>query len=109
LLRCPIDKRTSIPTDVIPTNVDSLSLSEFATSQISPSSPESIHTDQTPKSSPAPRMITRLRSGITKKKVILDLTAVKIIELYTLSQALKDPHWTQVMDQEIATLHLNHT
>jgi hypothetical protein len=94
-----------MPTDVIPTNIDSLSLSESATSPISSSSPESIHTDKTPESSPAPYMITRLMSGITKKKVILDLTAVKITEPYTLSQALKDPYWTQAMDQEIATLH----
>ena len=54
-------------------------------------------------------MITRLMSGITKKKVILDLTAMKITKPYTLSQALKDPYWIQAMDQEIATLHRNHT
>jgi hypothetical protein len=43
-------------------------------------------------------MITRLMSGITKKKVILDLTAMKITKPYTLSQALKDPYWIQAMD-----------
>jgi hypothetical protein len=67
-----------MPIDVIPINVDSLSLSESTTSSISLSSSKSIHIDQTPKSSPAPRMITRLMSGITQKKVIFDLTAVKI-------------------------------
>jgi hypothetical protein len=35
-------------------------------------------------------MTTRLMSGITKRKVILNLTAVT--EPYTLNQALKDPH-----------------
>jgi len=106
---CPIDKHTSMSIDVIPINAYSLSLSESATSPIFHSSPESGHNDQPPESSPGPRMITRLMSGITKKKVILDLAVVKIFEPYTLSQALKDPHWTQVMDQEIAALHRNHT
>jgi histone deacetylase 1/2 len=46
-------------------------------------------------------------SGITKKKVILNLTVVT--EPYTLNQALKDLHWTRAMDQEIAALHHNHT
>ena len=94
-------------TDVIPINVDSISLSETTTFPISPSSLKSIPTDQIPKSNPAPRMITRLISGITKKKVILDVTTVT--KPYTLSQALKDPHWTQAMDQKIAALHCNHT
>jgi histone deacetylase 1/2 len=46
-------------------------------------------------------------SGITKRKVILNLTAVT--EPYTLNQALKDPHWIRAMDKEIAALHHNHT
>ena len=44
-------------------------------------------------------------SAITKKKVVLNLTAVT--EPYTLNQALKDPRWTKAMDQEIAALHHN--
>jgi histone deacetylase 1/2 len=106
---CPIDKHTSMSTDVIPTNANSLSLSESATSPISHSSPESIHNDQTLESSPVSRMTTRLMSGITKKKIILDLTTAKVSEPYTFSQALKDPYWTQTMDQDIAALHRNHT
>jgi hypothetical protein len=106
---CPIDKHTSMSTDVIPTKAYSLSLSESATSPISHSSPKSIHNDQTPESNPVPRMTTRLMRGITKKKVILDLIVVKISEPYTLNQALKDPHWTNAMDQDIAALHRNHT
>ena len=46
-------------------------------------------------------------SGITKKKVILDLTV--ITEPYTLNQALNDPHWTRAMDQDITALHHNCT
>ncbi|RVW45084.1 Retrovirus-related Pol polyprotein from transposon RE1 [Vitis vinifera] len=71
--------------------------------------PEAIHEDQPPSPSPAPRMTTRLMRGITKKKTILDLSAVKISELYTLKQALKDPNWIQAMDLEIAALHRNQT
>ena len=93
---CPVDTPTLIHTDHIPTTGDSISLSETATFPISPPSLESIPTDQIPDSSLAQRMITRLMSGITKKKVILDLTVVT--EPYTLSQALKDPHWSRAMD-----------
>eukprot|EP00261_Vitis_vinifera_P019697 XP_010650252.1 PREDICTED: uncharacterized protein LOC104879339 [Vitis vinifera] len=71
--------------------------------------PEAIHEDQPPSPSPAPRMTTRLMRGITKKKTILDLSAVKISEPYTLKQALKDPNWIQAMDLEIAALHRNQT
>jgi hypothetical protein len=85
-------------TDVIPPNAYSLSLSESATSPISHFSLEFIHNDQTPESSPVPWMTTRLMSGLAKKKFILDLTAAKISEPYILSQALKDPHWTEAMD-----------
>ncbi|RVW88458.1 Retrovirus-related Pol polyprotein from transposon RE2 [Vitis vinifera] len=71
--------------------------------------PEAIHEDQPPSPSPAPRMTTRLMRGITKKKTILDLSAVKISEPYTLKQALKDPNWIQAMDLEIVALHRNQT
>jgi hypothetical protein len=54
-------------------------------------------------------MTTRLMHGITKKKTILYLSATKILEPYTLNQALKDPNWTQAIDLEIAALHGNHT
>ncbi|KAL5563671.1 hypothetical protein UlMin_033418 [Ulmus minor] len=70
---------------------------------------EAIHEDQPPSPSPAPCMTTRLMRGITKKKTILDLSAVKISEPYTLKQALKDPNWIQAMDLEIAALHRNQT
>ena len=71
--------------------------------------PEAIHEDQPPSPSPAPRMTTRLMRGITKKKTIFYLSAVKISEPYTLKQALKDPNWIQAMDLEIAALHRNQT
>ena len=71
--------------------------------------PEAIHEDQPPSPSPAPRMTTRLMQGITKKKTIFDLSAVKISEPYTLKQALKDPNWIQAMDLEIVALHRNQT
>jgi histone deacetylase 1/2 len=106
LSHCPVDTPISIHTDSIPTTVDSVSLNESATFPISLSS-ESVPTNEVTDSSLAPRMITRSMSGITKKKVILNLTAVA--EPYTLNQALKDPHWTRAMDQEIAALHHNHT
>jgi hypothetical protein len=96
LSHCPVDTPTLIHTDHIPITGDSISLSETATFPISPPFLESIPTDQIPDSSLAQRMITRLMSGITKKKVILDLTVVT--EPYTLNQALKDPHWTRAMD-----------
>ncbi|KAL6332845.1 hypothetical protein AAG906_015111 [Vitis piasezkii] len=70
---------------------------------------EAIHKVQPPSSSPAPRMTTRLMRGITRKKAIFDLSAVKISEPYTLKQALKDPNWIQAMDLEIAALHRNQT
>ena len=54
--------------------------------------PEAIHEAQTPSPPPAPRIKTRLMRCITKKKTILDLSTVKISELYTLKQALKDPN-----------------
>jgi histone deacetylase 1/2 len=47
--------------------------------------------------------------SITKKKTILDLSATKILEPYTLSQVLKYSNWTQAMDLEITALHKNHT
>ena len=106
LSHCPIDTPISIHTDSTPTTVDSISLNEPETSPISPPL-ESAPTNSIPDSSLAPRMITRLMSGITKKKVILNLTVVT--EPYTLNQALKDLHWTRAMDQEIAALHHNHT
>ncbi|RVW83707.1 Retrovirus-related Pol polyprotein from transposon RE1 [Vitis vinifera] len=71
--------------------------------------PEAIHEDQPPSPSSVPRMTTRLMRGITKKKTIFDLSAVKISEPYTLKQALKDPNWIQAMDLEIAALHRNQT
>jgi hypothetical protein len=46
-------------------------------------------------------MTTRLMHGITKKKPIFDLSAVKISEPSTLKQALNDPNWTQAMDLEM--------
>ncbi|KAG6790310.1 hypothetical protein POTOM_006458 [Populus tomentosa] len=90
------DTPTIIYTDSISTTIDSISLSEAATFPIFPPSSESVPTDPIPDSSLAPHMITRLMSGITKKKVILDLIA--ITEPYTLNQALKDPHWARAMD-----------
>jgi len=107
LSHCPVDTPISIHTDSIPTTADSISLNEPATSPSSPPSPESAPTNLIPDSSLAPRMTTRLMSGITKRKVILNLTAVT--EPYTLNQALKDPHWIRAMDKEIAALHHNHT
>jgi histone deacetylase 1/2 len=107
LSHCPVDTLISIHTDSIPTIVDSISLNEPATSPSSPPSPEFAHTNLIPDSSLAPRMTTRLMNSITKRKVILNLTA--IIEPYTLNQALRDPYWTRAMDQEIAALHHNHT
>jgi histone deacetylase 1/2 len=47
--------------------------------------------------------------GITKKKPIFDLSAVKVSEPTTLKQALTDPHWTHAMDLEMAALHRNQT
>ena len=47
--------------------------------------------------------------GITKKKTILDLSAIKVSEPSTLKQAFKDPNWTKAMEMEIAALHRNHT
>jgi len=91
------------------TSDNSHSLSSSTTTPVSHSLPESIHKDQAPCSTPAPRMTTRLMHGITKKKTILDLSVTKISEPYTLNQALKDPNWTQAMDLEIAALHGNHT
>ena len=93
--------------DPILLTVDPVSLNKPATSPISPFSPESAPDVSIPDSSLPPRMKTRLMSGITKKKVILNLTA--ITEPYTLNQSLKDPHWIKAMDQEIAALHHNHT
>ena len=69
----------------------------------------SIPEDQDTCSTLALRMTTRLMHGITKKKTIFDLSATKISEPHTLSQALKDSNWTQAMDLEIAALHKNHT
>ncbi|RVX22902.1 Retrovirus-related Pol polyprotein from transposon RE1 [Vitis vinifera] len=57
----------------------------------------------------APRMTTRSMRGITKKKTILDLSAIKVSEPSTLKQAFKDPNWTKAMEMEIAALHRNHT
>jgi histone deacetylase 1/2 len=54
-------------------------------------------------------MTIRLMRGITKKKTILDLSAIKISKPYTLKQALKDPNWTQAIDIEIIAFHRNHT
>ena len=92
----PVDTPTIIYTDSISTTIDSISVSETATFPIFPSFSESVPTDPIPDSSLAPHMIIRLMSGITKKKVILDLTA--ITEPYTLNQALNDPHWARAMD-----------
>ena len=103
----PTETRISTHTDSILPTVDPVSLNEPATSPISPSSLESTTDISIPDSSLPPRMKTRLMSGITKKKVILNLTPVT--EPYTLNQALKDPHWIKAIDQEIATLHHNHT
>ena len=47
--------------------------------------------------------------GITKTKPIFDLSATKLLEPSSLSQALKDSNWIQAMDIEIAALHKNHT
>jgi len=63
--------------------------------------PELFHTTPPSSSSPSPRMTTRLMHGITKKKPIFDLSAVKISEPSTLKQALNDPNWTQAMDLEM--------
>nr|CAN82452.1 hypothetical protein VITISV_003326 [Vitis vinifera] len=58
----------------------------------------------------APRMTTRSMRGITKKKTILDLFAIKVSEpSTTLKQAFKDPNWTKAMEMEIAALHRNPT
>jgi histone deacetylase 1/2 len=54
-------------------------------------------------------MTTRLMRGITKKKPIFDLSAVKVSEPSTLKQALTDPNWTHAMDLEMAALHRNQT
>jgi len=56
-----------------------------------------------------PRMTTRLMRGITKKKPIFDLSAVKVSEPSILKQALNDPNWIQAMDLEMAALHRNQT
>ncbi|RVW60938.1 Retrovirus-related Pol polyprotein from transposon RE1 [Vitis vinifera] len=98
----------------------SLSTSEspIPTTSSSPldTSSSSPATDLPPKSVPepqvtalAPRITTRSMRGITKKKTILDLSAIKVLEPSTLKQAFKDPNWTKAMEMEIAALHRNHT
>ncbi|RVW44406.1 Retrovirus-related Pol polyprotein from transposon RE1 [Vitis vinifera] len=79
-------------------------------------SSSSLAIDLSPKSVPepqvtalAPRMTTRSMRGITKKKTILDLSAIKVSEPSTLKQAFKDPNWTKAMEMEITALHRNHT
>ena len=54
--------------------------------------PELFHATPPSSSSPVPRMTTRLMCGITRKKPIFDLSAVKVSEPSTLKQALTDPH-----------------
>jgi len=71
--------------------------------------PELFHTTPPSSSFPVPCMTTRLMRGITKKKSIFDLSAVKVSEPTTLKQALIDPHWTHAMDLEMAALHHNKT
>ena len=98
----------------------SLSTSEspIPTTSSSPldTSSSSPVTDLPPKSVPepqvtalAPRMTTRSMRGITKKRTILDLSAIKVSEPSTLKQAFKDPNWTKAMEMEIDALHRNHT
>ncbi|RVW65725.1 Retrovirus-related Pol polyprotein from transposon RE1 [Vitis vinifera] len=103
-------------------SIDSHSLStsesSIPTTSSSPldTSSSSPAIDLSPKSVPepqitalAPRMTTRSMRGITKKKTILDLSAIKVSEPSTLKQAFKDPNWTKAMEMEIAALHRNHT
>ncbi|KAJ9695793.1 hypothetical protein PVL29_010991 [Vitis rotundifolia] len=101
------------------TSIDSHSLSTSASSHPTDSSPldtssSSPTIDLPPESVPAPqvpapRMTTRFMHGITKKKTILDLSAIKVSEPSTLKQAFKDPNWTKAIEMEIAALHRNHT
>ena len=73
--------------------VPTASSSPLDTSSSSPA------TDLPPESVPkpqvialAPRMTTRSMRGITKKRTILDLSAIKVSEPSTLTQAFKDPN-----------------
>ncbi|KAL6333768.1 hypothetical protein AAG906_028954 [Vitis piasezkii] len=107
-IKCQVSHTSSLSSSPS-TSEASDSVSSPTVTPASSTLPEAIHKDQPPSSSPAPRMTTRLMRGITKKKTIFDLSAVKISEPYTLKQALKDPNWIQAMDLEIVALHWNQT